>query len=115
MVLDSAGNGRHGVVCLRGWRSGDAPVELAAAAVVRLGDAGLLAGSGIAGPEPGPVRRAGPPRASPQSRMALPRSLPEHESGRAGEISKGDGRGIRVRRGGREGSAVGFGSPSRVL
>src|SRR5580692_1047686 len=115
MVLDSAGGCRYGAVCLRGRRSGDASLELAAPAAVRLAHAWLLASAGIAGAVPNPVRWTGRPRASPQSRMALPRSLPQHESGGAGKIPESDGRGIRIWRGGREGGAVGVASPLRAL
>src|SRR5580700_6596681 len=92
MVLDcAAGDCGTFCVCLGRRRSGDASVELAAAAPIRLADARFLASVGIAGVVPDSVRRSGRPRTSPQPGMALPGSLPEDDAGGAGEVSPGNG------------------------
>src|SRR5271165_3388578 len=97
MVDRAAGDYRNPAVYLRGRRSGDASVELAAASALRLADAWLLAGSGIAGAVPDSVRRAAPRRTGRAWRRPMARALPEYESGGAGEIPESDGRGLQLR------------------
>src|SRR5438552_4440928 len=64
MVLDcAAGDCSAAAVCVHWRRSRDAPVELAAAAPVRVADAGILASAGLAGAVPDSVRRSGAWRA----------------------------------------------------
>src|SRR5215467_3255996 len=98
MVLDcSVGDRGNFRVCLRRWRSGNAPVELVAAASVWLANAYLLAGVGIAGVVQDSIRRTrarGPAR---PSRPALPRAVPEYDARGAGEIPPGDGSRLRFR------------------
>src|SRR5271165_3354664 len=76
MVDRAAGDYRNPAVYLRGRRSGDASVELAAASALRLEDAWLLAGVGIAGAVPDSVRRPAAWRARrawwPRLRTRLP-------------------------------------------
>src|SRR5579863_4523672 len=98
MVLDcTGGDCGNGAGRIHRWRSGDAPVELAAAAACRLASTYVLASFGITGAVPDSVRRAGRPRASPQPGMALPRPLPEPDAGGAREIPAGDGGGLHCR------------------
>src|ERR1700722_5239008 len=98
MVLDgAAGDSRDGAVCLY-WRgSGDALVELAASAAVRLAHAWLLASVGVAGAVPDSVRRTAPWGVGPTWWAPMARAVPEHEPGRAGEISAGHGGGLQRR------------------
>src|ERR1700752_3059673 len=94
MVLDcAAGDCGDSAIYLRGRRGGDASVELAAAAAVRMANARLLASPGITGPVPDFVRRAGRPRPRPPAPLARP--LQEDDPGRAGEIPPSDGRRLR--------------------
>jgi len=107
MVLDcAAGDCGNGGVCICWGGSGDAAVELAASANVRLADAGLLASIGIAGAVPNSVWRTGRARASSQSGMALPGSVQKHDTGGAGEVSESDAGGGWVRRWGEGDSGV---------
>jgi hypothetical protein len=59
-----------------------------------MADAWLLASAGIAGAVPDSVRRTAPRRAGRTWWAPMARAVPEYESGGAGEISSGDGRGL---------------------
>src|SRR4029077_5961714 len=91
MVLDcAAGDCSNSTVYLCRRRSGDASVELAAAAAVRLANARLLASPGITGPVPDFVRRTRRARSRPQAPLAGP--LQEDDSGGGGKIPPSHGR-----------------------
>src|SRR5215831_16126363 len=94
MVVDRAGsNHRDSAFYLHRWRGGDASVELAATAAVRMANADVLAGARLAGFVSGSLRRTGRPRRSRRSGSEAPLGPPlqEDDSRRAGEVQAGDG------------------------
>jgi|SRR5579864_815633 len=96
MVLDcTAGDCSDSAIYLRRRRNGDASVELAAAAAVRMANPRLLAGAGTACAVPSIVRRTGRPR--PRTQAPLARPLQEDDAGRAGKIPPSNGRRLRLR------------------
>src|ERR1039457_5989901 len=98
MVLDcAAGDCRDSAIYLRRRRSGDAPVELAAAATVRLADAWFLASVGTAGTVPDSVWWSGPWCTGRRTRPPLPRALQEHVAGGAGKVSPCHSNRLRLR------------------
>src|SRR5579863_9336076 len=95
MVLDCAFGDRGDSVVYFHWRrGGHASVELAATAALRLENTWILASSGIAGAMPNSLR---PSRRTWGTRSGSPleRSLQEDDTGGAGKIPAGDGRGFR--------------------
>src|SRR5580693_1395328 len=95
----SAGNSRHGAVCLSRWRTGAAPVELAAAAALRLAPAYVLASAWTSGAMPDSLRRIRIPRwplARPMAHeRAHGRLQRSHDAGRAGTIPAAHERNLR--------------------
>src|SRR5260370_2673396 len=61
----SAGDSGDGAICLPRWRTNAAPLELAAAAALRLAPDHLLASAGTSGAVPHPLRRMERPWLSP--------------------------------------------------
>jgi len=97
MVLDcTAGNYRDPAIRVRRRRSGDASMELAAAAAFRLAHADLLASAGIVGSLPDSVR---PSRGTSwtRSRSSLERSLQKDDARGTGKIPASDERRLRLR------------------
>src|SRR5260370_34362915 len=88
MDLDSsAGDPGDGAICLPRRRTSAAPLELAAAAALRLAPAHVLASRGTSGAVPHPLRRMGWPwRASLQYARA-------HERGHGRTLADYDDRG----------------------
>src|SRR5207237_8953391 len=83
-------------------RSRAAPVELAAAAAVRLAGDHVLAGAGTPGPEPDPLRRMGTPRRlslqGPRPhRGAHGRALGPHDARGEGTDPAAHARALRIR------------------
>src|SRR4029077_10361565 len=96
MVLDGAfRNCGDPAIYLRRRRGRDAPVELAAAAAVRMAHAWLLAGARAAGTVPDFVRRTRPSQWT--SRPAwMARALQTHDTRGAREVSSCDAGRIRI-------------------
>src|ERR1700674_1166902 len=88
MDFDSAGDSGDSAVSLHRWRTGDAPVELAAPATLRLAPAHLLASAWTSRPLPHPLRRIWTPSfRSLQFPPSHARALRANDPGRPGTLS----------------------------
>src|ERR1700686_3870208 len=91
-----AGDPGYGAICLRRGRNRDAPVELAAAAAVRLAPTQLLASAWTSSPMPDPLRRIWrPPFQSPPLPSSHKRAM--HDAGRTRTLPATHARTLRLR------------------
>src|SRR5882724_8740659 len=100
MDLDSStGDFGDPAICRHRRRTGDAFMELAAAAALRLAPDYLLAGARTPGAVPHPLRRTGRARTfrPPQFPQSHERALREHDARRAGAIPATHARTLRLR------------------
>src|ERR1700756_4559850 len=98
MVFDcSAGDHGDGALCLHRRRNRAAPVELAAAAAVRLAPDHFLASAWPSGVVPDPLWRIGiAPLRSPGFSPSHERALRAYDAGRAGTIPPAHARTLRL-------------------